>query len=139
MTRTFSAEELAAETGVSVDRLKWFTSIGILKPREPGRFRPGDPHLIAQVLWASIHGAVALLITMQEEHWPHGPASPGLVDFLTAHPELEHGTVCVPGCGTGHDVRAWAKAGFDAVGFDIARGGTVPDAIADEVLSDVRW
>jgi len=42
VTRTFSAEELAAETGVSVDRLNWFTSIGILKPREPGRFRPGD-------------------------------------------------------------------------------------------------
>ena len=52
--------------------------------------------------------------------WEKGEASPGLVDFLTAHPELEHGTVCVPGCGTGHDVRAWAKAGFDAVGFDIA-------------------
>jgi AcrR family transcriptional regulator len=45
-----------------------------------GQFRPGDPHLMAQVLWASIHGAVALLITMQEKHWPHGPASPGLVD-----------------------------------------------------------
>jgi adenylate cyclase len=42
VVRTFSAEELAAETGVSVDRLNWLTSIGILKPREPGRFRPGD-------------------------------------------------------------------------------------------------
>ena len=28
--------------------------------------------------------------------------------------------VCVPGCGTGHDVRAWAKAGFEASGFDLA-------------------
>ena len=26
----------------------------------------------------------------------------------------------MPGCGTGHDVRAWARAGFRAFGFDIA-------------------
>jgi len=26
----------------------------------------------------------------------------------------------VPGCGTGHDVREWARAGFRAFGFDIA-------------------
>jgi len=52
--------------------------------------------------------------------WEKGEASPGLIDFLDAHPELERGTVCVPGCGTGHDVRAWAMAGFDAFGYDIA-------------------
>ncbi len=52
--------------------------------------------------------------------WEKGAPSPGLVDFLAAHPELARGTVCVPGCGTGHDVRAWAKAGFSAYGFDIA-------------------
>ena len=52
--------------------------------------------------------------------WDKGEASPGLVDFLAAHPELKRGTVCVPGCGMGHDVRAWAKAGFDATGYDIA-------------------
>jgi len=28
----------------------------------------------------------------------------------------------VPGCGTGHDVRAWAQAGFNAFGFDLAPG-----------------
>lgn len=60
-------------------------SFGVLKMAveqalATGQFRPGDPHLVAQVLWASIHGAVALLITMQSEHWPKGPASPGLVD-----------------------------------------------------------
>jgi SAM-dependent methyltransferase len=43
-----------------------------------------------------------------------------LVDFLAAHRELPRGTVCNPGCGTGHDVREWAKAGFTAYGFDIA-------------------
>lgn len=52
--------------------------------------------------------------------WEKGAPSPGLVDFLAAHPELAHGTVCVPGCGTGHDVRIWARAGFGAFGYDIA-------------------
>src|SRR5438477_2966838 len=52
--------------------------------------------------------------------WEKGEASPGLVDFLAANPQLPKGTVCVPGCGTGHDVRAWARAGFKAVGLDIA-------------------
>src|SRR6202142_1593712 len=51
--------------------------------------------------------------------WEKGAPSPGLVDFLAAHPELARGTVCVPGCGTGHDVRAWARAGSPAAGFDI--------------------
>src|SRR5438132_7866345 len=52
--------------------------------------------------------------------WDKGEASPGLVDFLAAHPELPRGTVCVPGCGTGHDVRVWAAAGFAAIGYDLA-------------------
>ena len=33
---------------------------------------------------------------------------------------MKRGSVCVPGCGTGHDVRAFAKAGFDVRGFDLA-------------------
>jgi SAM-dependent methyltransferase len=52
--------------------------------------------------------------------WEKGAPSPGLVDFLSAHPDLERGHVCVPGCGTGHDVREFAKAGFHAWGFDLA-------------------
>jgi SAM-dependent methyltransferase len=52
--------------------------------------------------------------------WEKGEASPGLVDFLAAQPELPRATVAVPGCGLGHDVRAWARAGFDAHGFDLA-------------------
>ena len=52
--------------------------------------------------------------------WEKGAPSPGLVDFLAAHPDLPRGTVGVPGCGTGHDVRAWAAAGFETAGFDIA-------------------
>ncbi|HWD93061.1 MAG TPA: methyltransferase domain-containing protein [Verrucomicrobiae bacterium] len=52
--------------------------------------------------------------------WEKGAPSPGLVDFLAAQPALPRGTVCVPGCGTGHDAREWAKAGFDTFGFDLA-------------------
>lgn len=52
--------------------------------------------------------------------WEKGAPSPGLEDFLAAHPHLPRGCVAVPGCGTGHDVRAWARAGFDAWGFDFA-------------------
>lgn len=52
--------------------------------------------------------------------WEKGEPSPGLVDFLKGHPELPKGTVAVPGCGTGHDVRAWAQAGFQVSGFDLA-------------------
>src|SRR2546421_6128446 len=52
--------------------------------------------------------------------WEKCEASPGLVDFLASHPELPRGTVCVPGCGTGHAVGAWAGAGFRAYGYDLA-------------------
>src|SRR5260221_14790220 len=52
--------------------------------------------------------------------WEKGEPSPGLIDFLATEPGLERGTVAIPGCGTGHDVRAWSKAGFAAHGFDLA-------------------
>lgn len=52
--------------------------------------------------------------------WEKGAPSPGLVDFLDAHRMLSGKTVCVPGCGTGHDARAWAAAGFEVYGFDVA-------------------
>ena len=57
--------------------------------------------------------------------WEKGEPSPGLVHFLATHSKIKRGTVLVPGCGTGHDVRSWAKAGFNATGYDIA-----PSAIA---------
>ncbi len=52
--------------------------------------------------------------------WEKGAPSPGLVDFIAQNPDLTRGAVCVPGCGTGHDVREWAKAGFEVSGFDLA-------------------
>ena len=60
-----------------------------------GRFRAVDPHLCAQVLWSSIHGVVALLITYRPEQFPGVPARPDLVErvvengirgFLTRKP-----------------------------------------------------
>ncbi|MGN6385154.1 MAG: methyltransferase domain-containing protein [Verrucomicrobiota bacterium] len=58
--------------------------------------------------------------------WDKGEPSPGLVDFLKTSPAPPHGTVVVPGCGRGHDVRAWARAGYVATGLDIA-----PSAVND--------
>jgi ubiquinone/menaquinone biosynthesis C-methylase UbiE len=52
--------------------------------------------------------------------WEKGAPSPGLVDFLAAHRDLPGGTVCVPGGGTGHDAREWARAGFRVYGYDLA-------------------
>jgi hypothetical protein len=52
--------------------------------------------------------------------WDKGEPSPGLVDFLATHPDLPRGSVAVPGCGSGNDVRAFAAAGFEAFGFDLA-------------------
>ncbi len=52
--------------------------------------------------------------------WEKGEPSPGLLDFLNAQPALPRGTVLVPGCGTGHDARALAAAGFSVTGLDVA-------------------
>lgn len=60
-----------------------------------------------------------------DTQWDKGEGSPGLADWLAAHPELPRGSAANPGCGFGYDVRAWAQAGFEATGFDIA-----PSAIA---------
>lgn len=59
----------------------------------------------------------------RQMRWDKGEPAPRLVDFLANRPGLQHGRVCVPGCGLGHDVRAWAKAGWSATGVDIAPTG----------------
>jgi len=55
--------------------------------------------------------------------WDKGEAAPPLVDYLASQQVL--GSVCVPGCGAGHDVRALAAQGATVTGFDIA-----PSALA---------
>lgn len=60
------------------------------------------------------------LYQIGDTHWDKGEASPGLVDWLERKKGDFHGSVLVPGCGFGHDVRALAKAGFDVLGMDVA-------------------
>ena len=53
-----------------------------------------------------------------ETPWDKGYASPALNAFLESYPLT--GSVLVPGCGTGHDVRLLAAQGTEVVGIDIA-------------------
>ena len=55
--------------------------------------------------------------------WEKGGPHPALVEFLKRSPV--HGQVLVPGCGTGHDVRALAATADEVIGIDIA-----PSAVA---------
>jgi AcrR family transcriptional regulator len=45
-----------------------------------GAFRPIDPLTGAQILWANIHGAVSLLVTLEPDQWPQGRPAPDLVE-----------------------------------------------------------
>lgn len=69
-----------------------------------------------------------------DTHWDKGAPAPGLVEFLHEHPELPRNSVAVPGCGFGHDVRAWADFGFNVAGFDIA-----PSAINRAIDLTSAW
>ena len=73
------------------------------------------------------------LYQANDTFWDHGVASPGLVDYLAANPALPPGQTLVPGCGSGHDARALAKAGWSVTGLDLAPS-SVPLAkrLADE-------
>ena len=50
--------------------------------------------------------------------WDHGEPSPALIEYLESNPLAGH--VLVPGCGSGHDVRAVARGGAEVLGLDIA-------------------
>jgi|TARA_B110000438_G_scaffold203120_1_gene194835 SAM-dependent methyltransferase len=50
--------------------------------------------------------------------WDHGEPSPPLLEYLASN--LIDGQVLVPGCGSGHDVRALARGGSAVLGLDIA-------------------
>lgn len=45
-----------------------------------GRLRSVDPVTAAQVLWMSVHGVAAGLVTLPPPCWPHRPPAPDLVD-----------------------------------------------------------
>lgn len=55
--------------------------------------------------------------------WEKGAAHPALVRWLERRPLT--GRVLVPGCGSGHDVRAIAAGGAEVIGLDLA-----PSAVA---------
>jgi SAM-dependent methyltransferase len=50
--------------------------------------------------------------------WEKAAPAPPLLEWLARH-EL-HGHVLVPGCGSGHEVRALARAGALPIGLDLA-------------------
>lgn len=61
MAQTYSTEEIAAEAGVSQDRLEWLVSIGICRPQAPDAFRYGDifrAKLVSALLDAGLSEAV---------------------------------------------------------------------------------
>jgi len=51
--------------------------------------------------------------------WDLGQAAPAFVSFLQSH-SLQPGKVAVLGSGRGYDAIAFAKSGFDVIGFDFA-------------------
>lgn len=54
-----------------------------------------------------------------ETYWDHGRAAPPFREFIERK-ELPTGKVLIPGCGSGHDVRALAEMGVEVTGMDIA-------------------
>lgn len=76
-----------------------------------------------------------------ELRWDKGEPAPGLVDFLAAYPDLPRGSVLVPGCGTGHDARAWAAAGFTVTAMDIAPSAIrlARERTPAELASRLEW
>ncbi|MDX2226006.1 MAG: methyltransferase domain-containing protein [Verrucomicrobiae bacterium] len=79
------------------------------------------PTHVGKVVAPQIEGYWEERYQKGEDAWDKGEPSPALVDFLATIPgDFSRGRVLVPGCGRGHDVRAWAAAGFETVGMDIA-------------------
>lgn len=68
--------------------------------------------------------------------WDKGYASPPLVEFLERR--RVGGSVLVPGCGTGHDVRLLAGQGADVTGMDIAPGA-IKKAVGFRSASGERY
>lgn len=50
--------------------------------------------------------------------WEKGAPAPPLLEWLTRNKIRGH--VLVPGCGSGHDVRALARAGAEPIGLDLS-------------------
>ena len=74
-----------------------FLRAAVSEAIESGAFVKSDPDTVAEVLWASIHGAMALLISVRPDCWPRPPVA-DLVDqtieaglrAFQARPSLPH-------------------------------------------------
>lgn len=55
----------------------------------------------------------------RETPWEKGKPHPALLDFLAKNGPLA-GEICVPGCGSGHDVRALSTPQNHVLGIDLA-------------------
>jgi SAM-dependent methyltransferase len=65
------------------------------------------------------------------DRWELGRPTPPLVEYLARTPP-PRGRVAVPGCGRGHDVRLFARLGYEVRGFDFApRAVSVARALAE--------
>ncbi len=74
----------------------------------------------------------------RETPWEKGKPHPGLVDFLAENGPLQ-GEIFVPGCGSGHDVRALSApvnhpVGVDLAPFAIRKAQARPAIAAEEYL-----
>ena len=75
---------------------------------------------------------------LRETPWEKGKPHPALVDFLAENGALT-GEIFVPGCGSGHDVRALSTPanhvlGVDLAPFAIAKAGASPKIANEEYL-----
>ena len=52
----------------------------VVEAMDQGLFHKDDVDLVAQVLWAGIHGVVSLVITFKPEQFPRVPPRPGLIE-----------------------------------------------------------
>jgi AcrR family transcriptional regulator len=75
MTQIREGHEVSEPGRQSFDLLR----TAVARAIKTGAFVKGDVDTMAQVLWASIHGAVALLVTYEARQFPGAPAAPDLV------------------------------------------------------------
>ncbi|KAL2919852.1 hypothetical protein HK105_200769 [Polyrhizophydium stewartii] len=69
-------------------------------------------------IWGKAEGA-------ERPPWDLGGTTPAVAEFLRENPTPLGKSVLVPGCGTGYDVVAFAKAGYEhVVGLDISPTST---------------
>ena len=76
MTQIRSGHEVSEPGRRSFELLR----TAVARAVETGAFVKGDVDTMSQVLWASIHGAVALLITYEARQFPGAPAAPDLLE-----------------------------------------------------------